>query len=81
MQGAFAKCYEIQDSHTENIFAAKVVSKSLIIKNKLTDKINQEILILSSLNHRHIVGYYGFFHDSFNVYIILELCRNRVCFY
>lgn len=37
----------------------------------------QEIAIHQSLNHRHIVGFHGFFDDSNNIYIILELCRKR----
>ncbi|KAL6424772.1 hypothetical protein ACFW04_010015 [Cataglyphis niger] len=37
----------------------------------------QEIAIHQTLNHRHIVGFHGFFDDSHNIYIILELCRKR----
>jgi serine/threonine protein kinase len=40
----------------------------------------QEIIIHRSLNHRHIVGFHGSFDDSYNVYIILELCRKRVSY-
>ena len=38
----------------------------------------QEIFIHKSLNHKNIVGFHGFFDDSHNIYIILELCRKRV---
>lgn len=38
----------------------------------------QEISIHQTLNHKNVVGFYGFFDDPQNVYIILELCRKRV---
>nr|CAD7394163.1 unnamed protein product [Timema cristinae] len=37
----------------------------------------QEISIHRSLKQNHIVGFHGFFEDSNNVYIVLELCRRR----
>ena len=39
---------------------------------------SQEISIHRSVNHKHIVGFHGFFVDNNNVYILLELCRRRV---
>lgn len=47
-------------------------------KTNQREKMTQEIAIHQSLNHRHIVGFHGFFDDSNNIYIILELCRKRV---
>lgn len=52
--------------------------KSLMIKSNQREKMTQEIAIHQTLNHRHIVGFHGFFDDSHNIYIILELCRKRV---
>lgn len=37
----------------------------------------QEIQIHKSLHHKNIVGFHSFFDDQFNVYIVLELCKNR----
>lgn len=39
----------------------------------------QEIQIHQSLRHRNVVGFYNFFEDAYNIYIVLELCRKRVC--
>ena len=39
-----------------------------------------EIKIHQSLYHRHIVEFIGFFEDEKNIYIILELCENKVRF-
>ncbi|KAK5645786.1 hypothetical protein RI129_004250 [Pyrocoelia pectoralis] len=46
-------------------------------KQNQRDKMTQEISIHKSLSHKHVVGFYGFFEDSLNVYIVLELCRRR----
>ncbi|XP_015588056.1 serine/threonine-protein kinase polo [Cephus cinctus] len=76
-KGGFAKCYEIKESKSHHVFAGKIVPKSIMTKSNQRDKMTQEIAIHRSLNHRHIVGFHGFFDDSNNIYIILELCRKR----
>lgn len=80
-QGGFAKCYEITESKSHHVFAGKIVPKSLMVKTNQREKMTQEIAIHQTLNHRHIVGFYGFFDDSHHIYIILELCRKRVKIY
>jgi polo-like kinase 1 len=76
-KGGFAKCYELTDAETKEIFAGKVVPKSLLVKQHHREKLTQEIEIHRSVHHRHIVGFHSFFEDSDNVYIVLELCRRR----
>ncbi|XP_044726621.1 serine/threonine-protein kinase polo isoform X1 [Chrysoperla carnea] len=76
-KGGFAKCYEITDNQTKQVYAGKMVSKKLMMKHNQKDKMTQEITIHRSLNHKHVVGFHGFFEDIHNVYIILELCRRR----
>lgn len=49
-----------------------------MLKDNQREKMTQEIAIHRSLNHKHIVGFHGFFEDNFNIYIILELCKKRV---
>ncbi|KAL0104943.1 hypothetical protein PUN28_016529 [Cardiocondyla obscurior] len=46
-------------------------------KSNQREKMTQEIAIHQTLSHKHIVGFHGFFDDSNNIYIILELCRKR----
>lgn len=77
-QGGFAKCYEIRESKSHRTFAGKIVPKSQITKSNHREKMTQEISIHQTLNHKNVVGFYGFFDDPHNVYIILELCRKRV---
>lgn len=79
-QGGFAKCYEITEIANGSVYAGKIVSKKLMAKHNQREKMSQEIAIHRELNHKHVVGFKGFFEDSFNIYIILELCRKRVSY-
>lgn len=66
------------DKNTNKVYAGKIVSKSLMLKHDQRDKMAQEIAIHKDLKHANIVQFYGFFEDSLNVYIVLELCKKRV---
>lgn len=77
LQGGFAKCYELIDIKTNEIFAGKIVSKKYLLKNNHKDKMIQEIFIHKSLKNKNIVAFYNFFEDKDFIYIVLELCRKR----
>ncbi|VVC32226.1 Protein kinase, ATP binding site,Protein kinase domain,Serine/threonine-protein kinase, active site,POLO [Cinara cedri] len=76
-KGGFAKCYEIVDMKTKEIFAGKIVSKRYLLKHNQKDKMTQEIHIHKMLKHKNIVTFHSFFEDNDFVYIVLELCRKR----
>lgn len=48
-----------------------------MIKNNQREKMQQEITIHKSLNHANVVKFLSFFDDDTNVYIVLELCKQR----
>lgn len=77
-KGGFAKCYEITDLETQQVFAGKIVPKSLILKQHQREKMTSEIAIHKSLNHANVVGFHGFFEDDDFVFVVLEICRRRV---
>lgn len=77
LQGGFAKCYEIIDMQSKEVFAGKIVSKKYLMKNNQKDKMTQEIFIHKVLNNKNIVSFYSYFEDADFVYIVLELCRKR----
>ncbi|MBN3306884.1 PLK1 kinase, partial [Amia calva] len=76
-KGGFAKCYEITDMDTKEVFAGKVVPKSMLLKPHQKEKMSMEITIHKSLNNAHVVGFHGFFEDDDFVYVVLEICRRR----
>ena len=77
-KGGFAKCYEITDMETNEVFAGKIVPKSMIMKPHQREKMTSEITIHQSLDHANVVGFRGFFEDEDFVFVVLELCRRRV---
>ncbi|XP_055062008.1 serine/threonine-protein kinase PLK1 isoform X2 [Misgurnus anguillicaudatus] len=76
-KGGFAKCYEITDMNTKEVFAGKVVPKSMLLKPHQKEKMSTEIAIHKSLDNPHVVGFHGFFEDDDFVYVVLEICRRR----
>ncbi|CAJ1054028.1 serine/threonine-protein kinase PLK1 [Xyrichtys novacula] len=76
-KGGFAKCYEITDLETKQVFAGKIVPKSLILKQHQREKMTSEIAIHKSINHANIVGFHGFFENEDFVFVVLEICRRR----
>jgi len=75
-KGGFAKCYEVQDMESKEIFAAKIVSKASVAKPRAHAKLKSEIAIHRDLSHDRIVKLYDYFEDSEHVYIMLEVCPN-----
>jgi serine/threonine protein kinase len=74
----FAKCFEFIHLKTFECLAGKVISKSSLIKPRTRQKLLSEIKIHNSLNHSNIVKFIHCFEDKTNVYLILELCKNKV---
>ncbi|XP_063063370.1 serine/threonine-protein kinase PLK1-like [Engraulis encrasicolus] len=76
-KGGFAKCFEITDMATKEVFAGKVVPKALLLKPHQKEKMSTEISIHKSLDNPHVVGFRGFFEDDDFVFVVLEICRRR----
>ena len=79
-QGGFAKCYKFTELSRNRVVAGKVVAKSSLTKSRAKQKLLAEIRIHRALSHPSVVRFESFFEDDNNVYIILELCGNRVRF-
>lgn len=67
------RCAEISDADTKEVFAGKIVLKSLLLKPHQKEKMSMEISIHRSLAHQHVVGFHGFFEDNDFVFVVLEL--------
>ncbi|XP_051876688.1 serine/threonine-protein kinase PLK1 [Pristis pectinata] len=76
-KGGFAKCYEISDMESGEVFAGKIVPKTLLLKPHQREKMSMEISIHKSIQHSNVVAFHGFFEDDDFVYVVLELCRRR----
>lgn len=80
-KGGFARCYELISEETKDVEAVKIIQKSSLTKPKSKLKLMSEIKIHQSLNHGNIVHFKHNFEDHLNVYIVLELCTNKVIIY
>jgi polo-like kinase 1 len=76
-KGGFATCYEFTLQSTGEVYAAKVIDKATLQKDKTKAKLTTEIKIHSNLTHKHIVKFHRYFEDSRFVYILLEVCHCR----
>ncbi|XP_062820340.1 serine/threonine-protein kinase PLK1 [Anolis carolinensis] len=76
-KGGFARCYELTDTASGEVFAGKVVPKALLLKAPQKEKMSMEVAIHRSLLHRHVVAFHGCFEDPNYVFVVLELCRRR----
>ena len=76
-KGGFAKCFELTDKTTGQIYAGKIVPKQLLVKPQQKDKMKMEIALHGRMDHSHIVKFYSHFEDNDFIYIVLELCKRR----
>jgi serine/threonine protein kinase len=60
------------------VYAAKVVAIASLQQEKYRLKLHGEIITHGLMKHPRIVQFYSCFEDDNNVYLILELCENKV---
>lgn len=78
LQGGFGICYEFINTKNNEVYAAKVLSKSEMHKVTAKDSLITEVEIHKELKHPNVVRIFGHFEDDRNVYIILEMCKYKV---
>ncbi|EDV21422.1 uncharacterized protein TRIADDRAFT_50801 [Trichoplax adhaerens] len=76
-KGGFGRCYEFIDMKTDQKYAGKIVSKSMLVKAHHRSKMASEIAIHKTINHPNIVKFITNFENEKNVYIVLELCSKK----
>lgn len=64
------------DKDTHNIYAAKVLNKSMVRnKDKGIESVINEIEIYNNINHANIVKLYEIHETKGSIYLIMELCE------
>ena len=75
-KGTFGHVYKVMHKKTGNIRAMKVIPKNKL-KHGFTDEdITQEINILTTLEHPHIIKLFEFYTFKKNYYLINEFCTD-----
>jgi len=75
-KGAYGECFVFESLETGEKFAAKIVNKEKLIRQKSKDQLTKEIKIQQKCNYPKIVKVNNHFEDTKSVYIIQEYCTN-----
>lgn len=70
-EGTFGEIYKIQNKQTKEFFACKTISKARLTNIKTTQ---EEIKLLKSLDHPHIINLYEVYEGPRNFFLVLEQC-------
>ena len=71
-KGKFGRVYLAKERSTGFVCALKVLHKSELQQGKVEKQVRREIEIHSNLRHPNILRFYGHFHDTKRVFLILE---------
>ncbi|GAB7355212.1 hypothetical protein MBLNU459_g5766t1 [Dothideomycetes sp. NU459] len=74
--GSFATVYLAKHNKRRSYAAIKAVVQSKLTK-RLKDNLNQEISILKSLEHPHIVALFDCIESRSHIYLIMEYCQMK----
>ncbi|XP_014522452.1 serine/threonine-protein kinase Aurora-3 isoform X1 [Vigna radiata var. radiata] len=75
-KGKFGRVYVARERESKFVVALKVISKEQLEKYKIHHQLRREMEIQFSLKHPNVLRLYGWFHDSENVFLILEYAHN-----
>lgn len=75
-KGSFGKCYLVEQKGRNKRYACKIVPKYKFKNKTRWRMIKGEVIIHSSLRHKHIVTFHRVFEDSCLMYTLQELCMN-----
>ena len=70
-KGAFGEVWKVSHRKSNKIYVIKVMDKSTIKEQKLSDQINREIEIMYKLNHPHVMRLINHFEDDEKFYLIM----------
>ncbi|KAJ2820248.1 3-phosphoinositide dependent protein kinase-1 [Coemansia erecta] len=75
-EGSYSTVVEATEKATGRVYAAKILDKRHIIKEKKIKYVNIERDILQALNHPFIVRLHYAFQDSQSLYFIIDMAAN-----
>ncbi|KAI0411701.1 serine/threonine-protein kinase [Xylaria grammica] len=71
-KGKFGRVYLARHRDSGYICALKVLNKDEISREAAETHVRREIEVHSNLRHPGVLGFYGWFHDSRRIFLILE---------
>ena len=74
-KGSFGEVFLTSRKGTDQMYAVKKVSKSLVLQEKVKKYFNNEINILKHVNHPNIIKLYEIKQTLNNFYLVFDLCN------
>ena len=74
-KGSFGEVFLASRKGTDQMYAVKKVSKSLVLQEKVKKYFNNEINILKHVNHPNIIKLYEIKQTLNNFYLVFDLCN------
>jgi serine/threonine protein kinase len=74
--GAFSVVVLVQHRSGKALFACKVVSRAILTEQNLVDRFEQELRILPTLNHPHIIHFEETIFERDFIFLIMEYCAH-----
>lgn len=75
-RGKFGCVYLAREKSTKFICALKILWKKQLTQAGVEHQLRREIEIQSHLRHKNILRLYGYFYDTYRIYLILEYATN-----
>lgn len=75
-EGAFGRVIKVRHRKTNEFRAMKIISKKCLADGVDASEIENEINILKSLDHPHVIKVYEYYEYKENLYIVNELCED-----
>jgi hypothetical protein len=71
-EGKFGVVMMAMHRKTRSLFALKKIPKAMVRSHLMVEQLALEIRLQSCLNHKNVLGMYGFFDDATHLFIVLE---------
>ena len=78
-EGTYGKVYKVKRKGLKTKCALKVINKNKLV-GPIAEAMLQELEILESINHPHIMRVHELLHDDVKYYIATELCSGGELF-
>ncbi|KAK6841400.1 hypothetical protein PG990_006594 [Apiospora arundinis] len=78
--GSFGRVHLVQSKHNQRYYAIKVLKKAQVVKMKQVEHTNDERKMLSEVKHPFLITLWGTFHDSKNIYMVMDFVEGGELF-
>lgn len=74
-RGEFSDVYKVINKQNNNVYACKIISKSISDQQRMKTSIDREIKIMKTVDSLYIVKFVDYFEDENSYYLIMEYCQ------